>query len=155
MDIQIHQHFSLQRCGTSFSAARPVFAPTLGYDINHCTTSHIPWNWKSQCTRKMTASQSWTVHPKTHRVCPIHTRNIGPIGWISRTIPSPWIEPLPKGRHNVCHPANQFKSWVSDESSFRKRELKNSQNEINLYAKDPNSLDYLYRLGWVQRPCNG
>ena len=29
-DIQIYQHFSLQRCSTSFSAARPVFAATPG-----------------------------------------------------------------------------------------------------------------------------
>ena len=101
-DIQIHQHFSLQRCSASFSAARPVFAATLGYDINHSTTSDIPWNWKSQCTRKMAASQSRTVHSKTHRVCPIHTRNIAHIGGpISSTIPSPWIESLCKGRSDM------------------------------------------------------
>ena len=103
MDLQIHQHFSLQRCSASFSGTRPVFAATLGYDINHSTTSDTPWNWKSQCTRKMAASQSRTVHSKTHRVCPIHTRNIAPIGGpISRTIPSPWIEPLCKAGL-ICH----------------------------------------------------
>ena len=53
---------------------------------------------KSYCTRKMAASQSRTVHSKTHRVCLIHRRNIGPIGPLSSTIPSPWIESLPKGR---------------------------------------------------------
>ena len=53
---------------------------------------------KSYCTRKMAASQSCTVHSKTHRVCPINTRNIGPIGPLSSTIPSPWIESFPKGR---------------------------------------------------------
>ena len=51
----------------------------------------------------MAASQSRTVHSKTHRVCPVHTRNIGPIGLLSSTIPSPWIESLPKGRsHMPC-----------------------------------------------------
>ena len=49
----------------------------------------------------MAASQSRTVHSKTHRPCPIHTRNIGPIGPISSTIPSPWIESLPKGRSDM------------------------------------------------------
>ena len=58
---------------------------------------------KSYCTRKMAASQSRTVHSKTHRVCPIHTRNIGPIGPLSSTLTSPWIESLPKGRsHMPC-----------------------------------------------------
>ena len=51
----------------------------------------------------MAATQSRTVHSKTHRVCPIHTKNIGPIGPISSTISSPWIESLPKGRsHMPC-----------------------------------------------------
>ena len=58
---------------------------------------------ESYCTRKMAAFQSRTVHSKTHRVCPIHTRNIGPIGPLSSTIPSPWIESLPKGKlHIAC-----------------------------------------------------
>ena len=58
---------------------------------------------KSYCTRKMAASQSRTVHSKTHRVCPIHTKNIGPIGLLSSTLTSPWIESLPKGRsHMLC-----------------------------------------------------
>ena len=58
---------------------------------------------KSYCTRKMAASQSRTVHSKTHRVCPIHTRNIGPFGPLSSTLTSPWIESLPKGRsHMLC-----------------------------------------------------
>ena len=56
---------------------------------------------KSYCTRKMADSQSGTVHSKTHRVCPIHTRNIGPIGPFSSNIPSPWIESLPKGRSDM------------------------------------------------------
>ena len=49
----------------------------------------------------MAASQSLTVHSKTHRICPIHARNIGPIGPISSTIPSPWIESLRKGRSDM------------------------------------------------------
>ena len=58
---------------------------------------------KSYCSGKMAASQSRTVHSKTHRACPIHTRNIGPIGPLSSTITSPWIESLPKGRsHMPC-----------------------------------------------------
>ena len=100
-NIQIHQHFSLQRCSTLFSAARPVLAATLRYDINHNTTSDMPCNWKNQCIRKMAASQSRTVHSKTHRVCPINKRNVGPIGPISSTIPSSWIQPLPKGRADM------------------------------------------------------
>ena len=60
-------------------------------------------NSKGYCARKMAASQSRTVHSKTHRVCPIHISNIGPIGPISSTIPSPWIESLPKDRsHMLC-----------------------------------------------------
>ena len=51
----------------------------------------------------MAASQSYTVHSKTHSVCPIHTRNIGPIGPLSSTTPPPWIESLPQGRsHMPC-----------------------------------------------------
>ena len=49
----------------------------------------------------MAASQSRTVHSKTHRVCPINKRNVGPIGPISSTIPSPWVQPLPKGRSDM------------------------------------------------------
>ena len=56
---------------------------------------------KSYCTRKMATPHSRTVHSKTQTVCPIHTRNIGPIGPISSTIPSPWIESLPKGNSDV------------------------------------------------------
>ena len=56
---------------------------------------------KSYCTRKMAVSQSRTIHSKTHRVCPIHTRNIGPIDPLSSTIPSPWIESIPKGRSHM------------------------------------------------------
>ena len=63
----------------------------------------------------MAASQSRTVHSKTHKVCPIHTRNIGPIGPLSSTIPSPWIESLPKGRfHMPCmiHRATVPRKWL-------------------------------------------
>ena len=49
----------------------------------------------------MAASESSTVHSKTLRVCPIHTSNIGPIGPLSSTIPSLWIEALPKGRSHT------------------------------------------------------
>ena len=56
---------------------------------------------KSYCTRKIAASQSRMVHSKTRRVCPIHTRSIGPIGPSSRTRLSPWIESLLKGRSDM------------------------------------------------------
>ena len=49
----------------------------------------------------MATSQSCTVHSKTHTVCPIDTGNIGTIGPLSSTIPSPWIESLPEGRFNM------------------------------------------------------
>ena len=44
----------------------------------------------------MAASQSRAVHSKTHGVCPIHTRNIWPIGPLSSIRPSPWIDAYPK-----------------------------------------------------------
>ena len=49
---------------------------------------------KNYCTRKMAASQSRTVNSKTHRVCPIRTRNIGPIGQLFSTRPTPWMQLL-------------------------------------------------------------
>ena len=49
----------------------------------------------------MAASQSLTVHSKTHRVCPIRPRNIGPIGPLSSTRPSPWIKNLSYGRTDM------------------------------------------------------
>ena len=52
-------------------------------------------NSKSYCTRKMAASQSRTVHAKTHMIFPIHTRNIGPIGTLPSSRPSSWIELSP------------------------------------------------------------
>ena len=61
----------------------------------------------------MAASQSRTVHSKTHRVCPVHTINIGPIGPLSSTIPSPWIESLPKAGL-VCHA--RFKELLYQEN---------------------------------------
>ena len=76
---------------------------TLNRVLTQRQVSYAMPDSKSYCTRKMAASQSRTVHSKTHRVCPIHTRNIGPIGPLSSTIPSPWIESLPKGRsHMPC-----------------------------------------------------
>ena len=76
---------------------------TLNRVLTQRQVSYAMHDFKSYCTRKMAASKSRTVHSKTHRVCPIHTRNIGPIGTISSTIPSPWIESLPKGRsHMPC-----------------------------------------------------
>ena len=73
--------------------------------LNRVLTQRQVWyamhNSKSYCTRKTAASQSRTVHSKTQRVCPIHTRNIGPIGLLSSTIPSPWIESLRKGRSDM------------------------------------------------------
>ena len=51
----------------------------------------------------MAASQPRSEQSKNHRVCPIHTRNIGHIGPLSSYIPSHWIESLPKIRfHMPC-----------------------------------------------------
>ena len=76
---------------------------TLNRVLAQRQVSYAMRDTKSYCTRKMVASQSRTVHSETHRVCPIHTRNIGPIGPLSSIIPSPWIESLPKGRsHMPC-----------------------------------------------------
>ena len=76
---------------------------TLNWVLTQRQVSYAVRDSKCYCTRKMAASQSRTVHSKTHRVCPIHTRNIGPIGPFSSTIQSPWIESLPKGRsHMPC-----------------------------------------------------
>ena len=73
--------------------------------LNPALTQRQVWyamnDWKSYCTRKMAASQPRTVHSKTHRVCPIHTRNIGPTGPLSSTRPSPWIQPLTKGSSDM------------------------------------------------------
>ena len=60
---------------------------TLNRVLTQRQVSYAMHDSKSYCTRKMAASQSRTVHSKTHRVCPIHTRNIGPIGPLSSTIP--------------------------------------------------------------------
>ena len=76
---------------------------TLNWVLTQRQVSYAMRDSKSYCIRKMAAYKSRTVHSKTHRVCPIHTRNIGPIGPLSSTIPSPWIESLPKGRsHMPC-----------------------------------------------------
>ena len=76
---------------------------TLNWVLTQRQVSYAVRDSKCYCTRKMAASQSRTVYSKTHRVCPIHTRNIGPIGPFSSTIQSPWIESLPKGRsHMPC-----------------------------------------------------
>ena len=76
---------------------------TLKRVLTQRQVSYAMHDSKSYFTRNMAASQSCTVHPKTHRVCPIHTRNIGPIGPLSSTIISPWIGCLPKGRsHKPC-----------------------------------------------------
>ena len=64
---------------------------TLNRVLTQRQISYAMHDSKSYCTRKMAASQSRTVHSKTNRVCPIHTRNIGPIGPLTNTIPSPWI----------------------------------------------------------------
>ena len=69
--------------------------------LTQTQVSYAMHNSNSYCVRKMAASQSRTVHSKTHRVCPIHTSNIGPIGPISSTISSPRIESLPKGRSHM------------------------------------------------------
>ena len=76
---------------------------TLNWVLTKRQVSYGMLDPKSYCTRKMAASQSCTVHSKTHRVCTIHTRHIGLIGPLSSTILSPWIESLPKGRsHMPC-----------------------------------------------------
>ena len=87
--------------------------------LNRVLTKRQVWyamhDSKSYCTRKMTASQSCKVHSKTQRVCPIHTRNIGPIGPLSSTIPSPWIESLPKGMSDMpcmIHRATVPGKWL-------------------------------------------
>ena len=76
---------------------------TLNRVLTQRQVSYAMHDSKSYCTEKMPASQSRMVHSKTRRVCPIHTNNIGPIGPLSSTIPSPWIESIPKGRsHMPC-----------------------------------------------------
>ena len=76
---------------------------TLNRVLTQRQVSYAMRDPKSYCTRKMAASQSRKVLSKTHRVCPIPTRNIRPIGPLSSTIPSPWIESLHKGRsHMPC-----------------------------------------------------
>ena len=76
---------------------------TLNRVLTQRQVSYAMHDSRSYCTRKMAASQSRTVHSKIHRVCPIPTRTIGPIGPLSSTLPSPWIESLPKGRsHMPC-----------------------------------------------------
>ena len=76
---------------------------TLNRVLSQRQVSYAMRDSKSYCTRKMAASQSRTVHSKTHRVSPIHKRNIGPIRPLSSFIPSPWIEYLPKGKsHMPC-----------------------------------------------------
>ena len=62
---------------------------TLNRVLTQRQVSYAVHDLKSYCTGKMAASQTRTVHSNTHRVCPIHTRNIGSIGPLSSTIPSP------------------------------------------------------------------
>ena len=77
------------------------YAITLNRVLTQRQIWHDMHDWKSYSSIKITASQSRTAHSKTHRVCPIHTRNIGPIGPIASTIPSSWIESLRKGRSDM------------------------------------------------------
>ena len=74
---------------------------TLNLVFTQRHVSYAMHDSKSYCTRKMAASQSRTVHSKTQRFCPINKRNIGPIGLLSSSIPSPWIKSLPKGRFHI------------------------------------------------------
>ena len=106
--VQYAMHDSKSYCTGKFQDPQGLSYPHKKYWTHRSIIQYytITWNrvltqrqvWyavhdlKSYCTRKMAASLSRTVHSKTHRVCPIHTRNIGPIGPISSTIPSPWIE---------------------------------------------------------------
>ena len=96
----------------SVLSTQGILDPSVHYPVlyHHLELSPYPqagliWHvrFKELLYQEMAGSQSRTVHSKTHRVCIIHTRNIGPIGSLSSTIPSPWIESLPKGRsHMPC-----------------------------------------------------
>ena len=74
---------------------------TLNRVLTQRQISYALHGSKSYCTRKKSPNHVQYIPRPT--VCPIHTRNIGPIGPIASTIPSPSIESLPKGRsHMPC-----------------------------------------------------
>ena len=73
--------------------------------LNQALTQRQVWyamnDAKIYCTKPLAASPSRAVHSKPHRLCPIHTSNIEPIGPLSSIIPWHWIEPLPKSRSDI------------------------------------------------------
>ena len=87
--------------------------------LNRTLTQMQAWyamnDGKRYSARKMAASPSRTVPTKTHMVCPIHTRNIGPIGPISSFISSPWIQHLPQNRCDLpwmMTRATALRNWL-------------------------------------------
>ena len=100
----------IPRTTGSILSTQEILDPSVHYPVlyHHLESSSYQMEvWytmnysKSQCTRNMAMSLSRTVHSKTHGFCPIQTRNIRPIGQISSTIPSPWIQPLPRGSSHM------------------------------------------------------
>ena len=102
--------------------------------------SHMSCMIQRATVPEMAASQSRTVHFKTHSVCPIHTRNIGPIGPLSSTIPSPWIESLPKA-DLICHA--WFKQLLYQENGCVPITYGTFQ--------DPQGLSYPHKKYWTHR----
>ena len=95
--VQIHQHYSLQRCSTSFSAARPVFCRNAGI-------------WQNQRTTSITAvTYSFSVPAKTaqlnfkqpHGLLNMHKRS-WPTGPLFKTRPAlhPSSSPI---KSLICH----------------------------------------------------
>ena len=132
IEREVDKSVSLQRCIACYAAAL-IFCCKARFWCRNDS--------KSYCTRKMAASQSRTVHSKTHRVCPIHTINIGPIGPLSSTIPSPWIESLHKGRSHM--------------QGMHDRELLYKENGCvaTTYGtfQDPQGLSYPHKKYWTHR----
>ena len=117
------------------------FNITLNRVLTQRQISYAMHDSKSYCTRNMAASQSRTVHSKTHRVCPIHTRNIGPISPLSSTIPSLWIESLHKGKSHM--------------QGMHDRELLYLENGCVPITygtfQDPQGLSYPHKKHWTHR----
>ena len=102
--------------------------------------SHMPCMIQRATVPEVAASQSCSEHFKTHRVCPIHTKNIGPIGPLSSTILAPWIESLPKA-DPICH------AWF--------KELLYQENGCVPITygtfQDPQGLSYPHKKYWTHR----
>ena len=109
----------------SVLSTQEILDPSVHYPVldHHLESSPLPngedWyvknDTKSYCTRKIAASRSRTVHFKTHRVCPIHKINIGPIGPLSSTWLSPWIEPSSQRGGQICQ--EWYKELLYQENS--------------------------------------